>query len=223
MSWVDRLNTSLRKMINRKNDTILESRSGIKADQNLEGLADLAENLLQGKVEKVVRLYTKKIFYLQKTQVLQMIHFTYGLENRLLSKTYDLHIEGQAEAFLDNGIEHSEIIFQPGGLFHKNPCFVRKGKERALDETIRRLNDPLIMDRIQKLDLSELHFQYSGEENCWKISSRSMIGSSVSLMFPPLTQCITMQPQELVLLYELYSMIGAALKNKEADKKGEAP
>lgn len=219
MSWVDRLNTSLRKIINRRDATILESRSGIKADQNLERLTDLAENILEGKVEKVVRLYTKKIFYFQKTEVLQMIHLTYHLENRLLSKTYDLRIEGKVEAFLENGMEHGEIIFKPRSFSNKTPCFTEQTKGSALDEKVRRLNDPLIMDRIQKLDLSELRLQYSRNEKCWKISSRSIIGSSVSLMFPPLTRCITMQPQEIVLLYELYSMIAAVLKDKNTDEE----
>lgn len=219
MSWVDRLNTSLRKILNRGNDTILESRSGIKADQNLEHLADLAETVLQGKIEKVVRLYTKKIFYLQKTEVLQMIHLTYHLENRLLSKTYDLRIEGRAEAFLEKELEHSEIIFKPRSFSNKVPCFIGQTKGNALEEKVRHLNDPLLMERIQKLDLSELCLQYSGNENCWKISSRSIIGSSVSLMFPPLTRCITMKPQEIVLLYELYSMIAAVLKDKNTEKK----
>lgn len=216
MSWVDYLNKNLRKAVNRGNPAVLESRSGIKADENLEHLADLAENILQGKLEKVVRLYTKKIFYFRKTEALQMIHLTYHLENRLLSKTYDLQIEGQAEGFLEKGMEHTEIIFQQRSLKNKKPCFTGGAKDAVLEGKIQKLNDPLILNRIEKLDLSELYITYSESKNCWKISSRSIIGSSVSLMFPPLTRGIAMQPQEIVLLYELYSMIAAALKNGQS-------
>lgn len=219
MSWVDRLNKGLGTMINRGTDTILESRSGIKADQNLEHLADLAETVLQGKVKKVVRLYTKKIFYLEETEALQMIHLTYHLENRLLSKTYDLRVEGRVKAFWEKDMEHGEITFKARSFSNKMPGFIGPADGGTLGEKVRRLNDPLIIERIQKLDLSDLYLQYFRNESCWKIASRSIIGSSVSLMFPPLTRGIAMRPQEIVLLYELYSMIAAVLKDNNTDKE----
>lgn len=219
MSWVDRLNTGLRGTINRGTDNILESRSGMKADQNLERLADRMETVLQDKLEKSVRLYTKKIFYLRQEEPLQMIHLNYYLENRLLSKIYDLHIKGRVETLEAAEIGNVDIIFKHRNFSNKKPCFTGQANEAALSEILQQLNNPLIIERIQKLDLSELYLQYKENENCWEISSRSIIGSCVSLIFPPLTRGIAMQPQEIVLLYELYSMIAAVLKNKSIDKE----
>ena len=143
-----------------------------------------------------------------------MIHLNYHLENRLLSKIYDLHIEGRVKAVLPSEIESSDIVFKPGRFFRKKEArFVCRGKTEDWEPIIAQLNDPLITERIQQLDLSEVTLQYLKDEGIWKLSSRSIIGSSVSLMFPPLTRYIAMQPQELILLYELYSMIAAALKH----------
>ena len=219
MSWVDRLNTNLRGTINRGTDNILESRSGIKADQKLERLADTVEAVLRSRLEKAVRLYTRKIFYFREEEPLQMIHLNYYLENRLLSKIYDLHIKGRVEVSEAAEMENSEIIFKHKNFQGKQPCFIGSAKESPLNQRIQQLNNPLIMERIQRLDLSEVAIRYKKNEKCWELSSRSIIGSSVSLMFPPLTRCITMQPQEIILLYELYSMIAAVLKYQNIDKE----
>ena len=124
MSWVDRLNTNLRGTINRGTDNILESRSGIKADQNLERLADTVEAVLRSRLEKAVRLYNRKIFYFREEEPLQMIHLNYYLENRLLSKIYDLHIKGRVEVSEAAEMENSEIIFKHKNFQGKQPCFI---------------------------------------------------------------------------------------------------
>lgn len=81
------------------------------------------------------------------------------------------------------------------------------------DRYLKRLNNPLIIDRIHMLDINGVTITYKPEWRYFRISIESIIGSATWIMIPPVMQLITPKQDECVRYMELYELLGDALVN----------
>lgn len=83
------------------------------------------------------------------------------------------------------------------------------------DQYIDRLSNPLILDRLQSLDIMEMELMYRRDWKSWRISCESIIGSATWILIPPVLSMITPKIEECIKFLELYELLGDAIVNNK--------
>ena len=65
------------------------------------------------------------------------------------------------------------------------------------------------------LDVFEMELRHNDEQDYWRISCESMIGSATWILIPPVMSMITPKPHECMRFLELFELIGDALVNNK--------
>ena len=87
--------------------------------------------------------------------------------------------------------------------------------DAMLEAYQKRLTNPLITQRLDALDIFEMELRHNDDQDYWRISCESMIGSATWLLIPPVTSMITPKKGECIKFLELFELIGDALVNNK--------
>ena len=69
---------------------------------------------------------------------------------------------------------------------------------------LERLNNPLIIDRVHKLDILGVTITHKPDWGYFRVSVETMIGSGAWIFIPPIMQLITPTNDECVRFFELF-------------------
>ena len=87
--------------------------------------------------------------------------------------------------------------------------------DAMLQKYLERLANPLITQRLDVLDIFEMELRHNDDQDYWRISCESMIGSATWILIPPVMSMITPKPHECMRFLELFELIGDALVNNK--------
>ncbi len=194
-----------------------------KAEQKLSALADTfklaaGEAFVDERRDTLQRTLNFKGF-----QYLDNLKFVYNWENRFFSVNYNLQILNYVDVtnrFEETGPCKFEVEFSKRR--HHNDRFVckswrNKDTKAMTAGYLGRLNNPLIIERIQKLDILGVTITHKPEWEYFRVSVESLIGSGAWIFIPPLMQLITPKEEECVRFMELFELIGDALVNNSVE------
>lgn len=152
---------------------------------------------------------------------LDSLKLVYNWENRFLSVNYNLQMisiySTEGKRFEDTG----DCIFslrctQNGWRAKRNyswECNQWTEDEARLFAYKERLSNPLILDRLDALDIMEMEIQHKDTWDYWRVSCESIIGSSTWILIPPVHSMITPKPEDCLKFFELFDLIGDAVVN----------
>lgn len=196
-----------------------------RAESKLSALTTLFQDAAGDENAELTRGTLSRTLTFERFRYLDSLSMQYNWENRFLSVNYNLEMNAVFRA--------PEEIFQECGdavlRFHCDQKGLRGSREYSweaaewdeeqeiLDETLDRLQNPLIKDRLSVLDLFEGELRHQmpedGEEACWTLRFTSLIGSASWLLIPPVTSMVKPSESECIRFYELYELIGDAVVN----------
>lgn len=203
-----------------------ESKIGALADFFRLAAGKNWNNTVEGRLQR--RLDYEGFIYLDSLSLI------YNWENRFMSVNYNLQMLAELR------IEKSEsensklsgdsVSCMPDEYLFKLVCTQKlfNGKRRyswdvrsrkpanAESESysadcLKRLQNPLIVERLEKLDIMELEIKYKKGWNCVVVSCESIIGSAAWILIPPVFSMVTPKLEECVNFYELFELIGDAV------------
>ena len=154
---------------------------------------------------------------------LESLQLVYNWENRFMSVNYNLQMISVFPTDHNRFEETGDCIFtlictQKGLRGKRNyswKCNQWKGEEAKLNAYMQRLNNPLILARLEALDIMEMEIQHKESEEDWRLSCESMIGSATWILIPPMLSMITPKPEECFRFMELYELLGDAVVNNK--------
>lgn len=193
-----------------------------KAEQKLSALSDTFRIAAKHHYVDESRNTLQRTINLKDFRYLDNMRFVYNWENRFFSVNYNLQILSYfdlTEQFEEIGPCKFEMQF--GIKRHKNDKFVCRswqGDRETMEEYLQRLNNPLIIERIHKLDIHGVTITHRPEWEYFRVSVESLIGSGAWIFIPPIMQLITPKDEECVRFFELFELIGDALVNNSVEE-----
>lgn len=76
-----------------------------------------------------------------------------------------------------------------------------------------RLSHPLIIQRLDALDIFEMELRHNDGQDYWRISCESMIGSATWILIPPVMSMVTPKKEECIKILELFDLVADAVVN----------
>lgn len=152
---------------------------------------------------------------------LDSLKLIYNWENRFLSVNYNLQMVSVIPTDTIHFEETDDCRFslectQSGLRGKRNYTWKNKqwnGDSKKLAAYQERLNNPLILDRLNALDIMEMEIEHRDGSDCWRISCESLIGSATWLLIPPVFSMITPKKEECVKFLELFELLADAVAN----------
>ncbi len=142
---------------------------------------------------------------------LKELKMSYILKDRLFARSYDLVIEYEVPAIFNEQLKFGLRYLGRNKI--NGAKFVVLLGNQDVGPILEKLNNPLIHDRLVKLDLIDLNVEYSPQEKKWYVLTDSLIGSSTWNLIPPALQVIKPTEKECVMMIELFELIADALRN----------
>lgn len=138
-------------------------------------------------------------------------------ENRLWAFAYNLNLRSTLESpgpdWLGDGECHLAVESK-GRLKVSAPRWVDKGSrcsEEAVDRLLAELNHPLILERVELLDMNKVSLSYNRFSHRWTLEYKSIIGSTNWILIPPVMQLIKYKPEEVVRTLEFFELVFEAV------------
>jgi len=150
-------------------------------------------------------------------------------ENRLWSFAYNLNLRATLDAVGEGWPEDQEVRFaieSKGRLKVSAPRWVAKGgwePEEFIDRCLEHLNNPLILKRVELLDMSKVNFVFNPHARRWTLEYRSIIGSTNWILIPPVMQLIKYRPEEVVRTLEFFELAFEAVDRARAETAAGIP
>lgn len=192
-----------------------------RAETKVSALADLFKAAAGDRWERT-RLDTlqRKLFF-SGFHYLDSLKLVYNWENRFMSVNYNLQMISDIPADNDRFEETGNCCFAlncrqkglKGQRDYSWDCKQWKDSDEKLDAYMQRLSNPLILERLQVLDIMEMEIEYQAEWEYWRISCESIIGSATWILIPPVLSMITPKLEECIKFLELFELLGDALVN----------
>lgn len=192
-----------------------------RADTKIGALAELFKSASGSHWEKTNIAPLERELIFSGFQYLDSLKLLYNWENRFMSVNYNLEMVNVIPANTNEFNETQNCVFllnckQRG--FSGARQYSWKYQHQNCDTTVlssclERLNNPLIIKRLETLDIMEMELRYNTEENTWRISCESMLGSSTWILIPPVLSMITPKREECVQFLELFELVGDAVAN----------
>lgn len=195
-----------------------------RAESKLDALADFFK-LAAGKnwICTNARLLRREIVY-SEFLYLDSLKLIYNWENRFMSVNYNLQMIADLRINEKNFIPLEKCVFKLhcdkkliGGkriyswsapVFSAGPEYSEEMKKSYIE----RLQNPLIIKRLEQLDILEMEMSYNGGQY-FKLSCESIIGSASWILIPPVFSMVTPKLEECVKFYELFELLGDAAVN----------
>lgn len=192
---------------------ISEQKMNQKADCKLTEVAKLFETTLPGHCVANISPFLSKILQMNKCGPVEKIHLLYDVENRFAAISYNLLI--QTNYHCKETEEYQFEVQYKGILQVHSAKFVSYSKTAVMDERgqkiLNTLNEPIILNKICKLNLMQVLVVYSERNQCWKVSLKSLSGSSTWILIPPVMNLIQPERQEIFEWVELLQMLVSAV------------
>lgn len=152
---------------------------------------------------------------------LKFLQLIYNWENRFLSVNYNLQLLSEIPTDSIHFREVHDCRFSlkctQSGLRGKRTYAWEStqwnGEVAQLAAYQRRLCHPLILERLNTLDIMEMKIWHEEGSGYWRISCESIIGSATWLLIPPVLSMIAPKKEECIMLLELFEMLGDAVAN----------
>ncbi len=148
------------------------------------------------------------------------LKLVYNWENRFLSVNYNLQMLSELpvnEKYVETGDCIFELVFKMKGSEWVCKRWFDEDPEKR-NAYLKRLANPLIMERIKALDIVDLEITHRKNDGSFLVSLESMIGSATWIFIPPITNLITPSEAECVKYFELFELLGDALINNSENK-----
>jgi hypothetical protein len=136
---------------------------------------------------------------------------SYILRDRFFARSYDLIFEYEVPATYHEDMKFN-LNYKGRTKIDGAEFIMIDGNQKAV-HILRKLNNPLILKRLVKLELLDLNVEYSSQSEKWYIRIDSLIGSATWNLIPPVLQAIKPTEKECVLIIELFELIADALRN----------
>ena len=196
-----------------------------KAEQKLNALTDTFKTAAEHHYADERRDTLQRTLNFKDFRYLDNLRFVYNWENRFLSVNYNLQILSYidvTEQFEEVGPCKFELEFSKKR--HQNDRFIckdwkSKRTEQMQAEYLERLNNPLIIERVHKLDILGVTITHKPDWGYFRVSVETMIGSGAWIFIPPIMQLITPTNDECVRFFELFELIGDALVNNSLEEE----
>ncbi len=132
----------------------------------------------------------------------------YELKNMLFGRCYDLFAELHQPA--QDPADYTVCLQFSGGLRQRQASFALESGTLPDPGLLDRLNHPLILARVHRLDLVELKLTYSAHTGQRLFSAALLRGSCTWCLMPPLFQRIPLHKQDCIDLLELMLLLAGA-------------
>lgn len=154
-------------------------------------------------------------------QYLDSLKLIYNWENRFMSVNYNLQMVSIVPTDSTRFEETKDCIFSlkctQGGLKGKRNyswnCGQWAGESAKLAAYLERLGNPLIIDRLNTLDIMEMELRHDDDSGYWRISCESLIGSATWMLIPPVLSMIAPKKEECIKFLELFELLADAVAN----------
>ena len=201
-----------------------------KAEQKISALANVFKEVAGDHFVGERRNTLQRTLAFSGYRYFDNLKLVYNWENRFLSVNYNLQMINDVyvtRRFKEVGPCKFDLTFSRKR--HADDKFVAlewNSDDHTKDEYLERLNNPLIIDRIHKLDIQGVTITREENGAYFRISMESLIGSGAWIFIPPVMQLITPNAEECTNFMELFALLGDAVVNnqdKEAIKDIENP
>ena len=154
---------------------------------------------------------------------LDYLQLVYNWENRFTAVNYNLQLVSAIPTTPSRFKETHDCLLtlkcNQRGLKGER-AYSWEAKQWGADDAMlkayqERLTNPLITQRLDSLDVFEMELRHNDEQDYWRISCESMIGSATWILIPPVMSMITPKPHECMRFLELFELIGDALVNNK--------
>lgn len=210
----------LKMSINQNSHMAKNSNLSRKVDKKLEYVADMLAYSAGNRFKDIERhLFWKRVL-VQGFHYITFIDLKYNYENRAVAISYNLELSSVIdtnEKFQECGDCHFEVVSK-GRLNVKNAewtCTEYYGSEEEKSRFLERLNNNLILERIQALDLHKIRASHKKDSGKWQLQWESMVGSSTWVLIPPLISLIKPKQEDCVKIMEFFELVSDALVNNK--------
>ena len=154
---------------------------------------------------------------------LDYLQLVYNWENRFTAVNYNLQLVSAIPTTPSRFEETHDCLLtlkcNQRGLKGER-AYSWEAKQWGADDAMlkayqERLTNPLITQRLDSLDVFEMELRHNDDQDYWRISCESMIGSATWILIPPVMSMITPKPHECMRFLELFELIGDALVNNK--------
>ncbi|MDR2295445.1 MAG: hypothetical protein LBD95_01485 [Clostridiales Family XIII bacterium] len=193
-----------------------------KADAKLNHVAQCYQAALGKYFHSVDARFLDKRLRFRGLRFLEELRLRYKIENRFFAISYDLMYEARVCAAdpLRRPRSACRLIAKlKGGAGITGAEFILRDQGAAdafTAKALSRLNNPLIVDRVASMDLTDVSAAYDSESAVWVFRCRSIIGSTTWNLIPPITQLIKLREAECVRMIELFELAFDALLREDA-------
>jgi len=190
-----------------------------RADKKLSIATEQFETVMGKRFLETKQEMLKRTLYTEGFKYMNDLELQYrNYENRLFSFSYNMDYRTTVDD--PKGIEKDSFCFTvktTGKLSISGAYWVDNGS-RADDEEIefylRKLNHPLIIDRIVATDMGKVEVRHMPSSDSWTISCRTLIGASTWIIFPPVLNYVKITPEECIKMLEFFELVGKAITAK---------
>lgn len=187
-----------------------------KADKKLDYVMDLYCNVIGERLTRKKSEILKKSLYFEGFHAITYLNLRYLYENRLWAFSYNLnyktsfgHSDSQA------GLKPCHFkVKTTGRMGIDDARWYDSGSQCSKEETnhyLKMLNNSLIIDRIVKLDMTNIQLSYNPATREWVVSCRTLIGSTTWILIPPVMSLIKPKPEECARMLEFLELVADAV------------
>lgn len=192
-----------------------------RAETKVSALADIFKVATGERWVRTEPGVLKRKLYFRGFHYLDSLQLIYNWENRFMSVNYNLQLVGLFPTDNKRFEETDDCIFTlkctQNGLRAKREyswtCNVWNENEEKMNAYIERLSNPIILERLDALDIMEMDIKHRDTWDHWRVSCVSIIGSATWMLIPPVLSMITPKIEECVKFMELYELLGDAVVN----------
>lgn len=192
-----------------------------RAQAKVSALADLFKSAAGERWIRTESSVLQRNLIFSGFHYLDSLKLIYNWENRFMSVNYNLQMisifSTDSKRFEATGDCHFTLNCTQNGLRGKRnyswKCDQWEEDDEKLKAYMERLHNPLILDRLNTLDIMEMEIEHKESWDYWRISCESIIGSATWILIPPVHSMITPKPEECLKFLELFDLLGDALVN----------
>ena len=194
-----------------------------KAEVKISALANFFRDAAGDRWEKTeAGVLQRKVFF-SGFQYLKSLQLIYNWENRFTAVNYNLQMVSAIPTDPSRFEETHDCLLTlkctqrglKGERKYTWECKQWGADDARLAAYQERLSNPLITQRLDALDVFEMELRHNDDQDYWRISCESMIGSATWILIPPVMSMITPKKEECIKFLELFELIGDAVVNNK--------
>ena len=190
-----------------------------KAETKISALANFFREAAGERWEKTEAATLKRTVFVSGFQYLKSLQLIYNWENRFTAVNYNLQMVSVIPTDPSRFEETHDCLLTlkctqhglKGERKYTWECEQWGADDAQLAAYQERLSNPLITQRLDALDIFEMELRHNDDQDYWRISCESMIGSATWILIPPVTSMITPKKDECIKFMELFELIGDAI------------